>query len=46
MDVANESALMGECQIFCVRAGNGLPLGRPSFHQVGLMNRSPYKTAN
>ncbi|MBD0702306.1 hypothetical protein CF597_04680 [Pseudomonas sp. PSB1] len=20
-----------ECQIFCVRAGNGLPLGRPSF---------------
>ena len=36
----------GECQIFCVRAGNGLPLGRPSFHQVGLMNRSPYKTAN
>jgi hypothetical protein len=34
------------CQIFCVRAGNGLPSGRPSFHQLGLMNLSAYKTAN
>jgi len=23
--------LLGDCQIFCVRAGNGLPLGRPCF---------------
>ena len=30
-----------DCQIFCVRAGNGLPSGRPCFYQVGLINRSP-----
>ena len=37
---------MGDCQIFCVQAGNGLPLGRPCFYQVGLINRSPYRIAN
>ncbi|TDV62651.1 hypothetical protein EC915_107238, partial [Pseudomonas sp. LP_7_YM] len=31
-----------DCQIFCVRAGNGLPSGSPCFYQVGLINRSPY----
>ncbi|WP_347929879.1 nuclear transport factor 2 family protein [Pseudomonas helvetica] len=35
-----------DCQIFCVRAGNGLPSGRPCFYQVGLINRSPYRIAN
>jgi hypothetical protein len=35
-----------ECQIFCVRAGYGLPSGRPYLYQVGLINRSPYKIAN
>ena len=35
-----------DCQIFCVRAVNGLPPGRPCFYQVGLINRSPYSIAN
>ena len=35
-----------DCQIFCVRAGNGLPPGRPCSYQVGLINRSPYRIAN
>ncbi|WP_256730513.1 RHS repeat-associated core domain-containing protein [Pseudomonas sp. ANT_H12B] len=35
-----------DCQIFCVRALNGLPAGRPCFYQVGLINRSPYRIAN
>jgi hypothetical protein len=34
LSVLSEDALAyisGECQIFCVRAGNGLPYGKPSF---------------
>lgn len=31
----------GEYQIFCVRAGWGLPSGRPLLYQLGLVNRSP-----
>lgn len=47
-DAVKGGVLVGkrECQIFCVRAGNGLPLGRPGFYQVGLINRSPYRIAN
>jgi len=35
-----------DCQIFCVRAVNGLLPSRPCFYQVGLINRSPYRIAN
>jgi len=48
-DGGDTAALMysnWDCQIFCVRAGNGLRLGSPCFYQVGLINRSPYRIVN